>query len=204
MSLSNVGLYSTYYLNKTNVDPFNRAVILMHREVKKLDKKTKKKKEDKKPRYLTANKSEYRVERIHRDIVGTLENDEDTESTNKIINEYYTAKENEMNTAHKIVESIGAKLFWTDGQKNRMSQNTIAEKRDQQHFKEIDDQFKYNLTQIKREKNMLLDRYLELEAIKYYYDNKTKQQKTIRTTKSAPSGSVKSHKSKHGEKMQEW
>lgn len=205
MSLSNVGLYSTYYLNKVNVDPFNRAVILMHREVKKLDRKTKKKKEEKKPRYLTANKSEYRVERLHHDVVGTLDNEDDIDSTNKIVDDYFSARENEKNTAHRLVQTIGAKLFWTDNQKNHMTHNTIAEKRDQQHIKEIDDQLKYNLTQIKRDKNMLLDRYLELEAIKYYYVNKAKPQTptkpNVRATKSAPGGSLKSHKGKPNEKI---
>ena len=201
MSLSNFGVYSSYYLNKNNIDAFNRTINTLQRDCKiiRARQNNKKKYEDKNEK-LRTSKNLYRIEKkelINSD--SSLFSNEETNSSLKISAEYLVNKQKEMQDVHSLKNVDGNKLIMTRNEQRKLNQNSVAEKIDTMHQREIDHQLSSNLTTIKREKLLILDKYLELEAIKYYYSNKSfnnsaKSLNKSRVIRSAPVESTKKTK----------
>jgi hypothetical protein len=119
-----------------------------------------------------------------------LFSNEETNSALKISTEYLINKQKELQSVQSLKSVDGNKLIMTRNEQRKLNQNSIAEKVEAMNQKEIDHQLTASLTSIKREKSLILDKYLELEAIKFYYSKKNipsslKSNKT-RVIKSAP------------------
>jgi hypothetical protein len=193
MSLEHYGVYSTYYLNKNNIDAFSRTINTLQRDCKVIRaRQNKNRKNDEKNEKLRTSKNLYRVEK--KEIVlnsdSLLFSNEETNSALKISTEYLINKQKELQSVQSIKSVDGNKLVMTRNEQRKLNQNSIAEKVEAMNQKEIDHQLTASLTSIKREKSLILDKYLELEAIKFYYSKKNipsslKSNKT-RVIKSAP------------------
>lgn len=196
MSLEHYGIYSTYYLNKNNIDAFSRTINTLQRDCKVIRaRQNKNKKNEDKNEKLRTSKNLYRVEKkeIALNSDSLLFTNEETNSALKISTEYLMNKQKELQAVQSLKSVDGNKLIMTRNEQRKLNQNSVAEKVEAMNQKEIDHQLSSSLTSIKREKSLILDKYLELEAIKFYYSRKipsaSKSYKT-RIIKSAPAEDV--------------
>jgi hypothetical protein len=193
MSLANFGVYSSYYLNKNNIDAFNRTITTLQRDCKLIRaRQSKNKKNSDKNEKLRTSKNLYRIEKKELLInsESSLFGGEETTSSSQMAAEYLISKQKEMQDVHSVKTIDGNKMIMTRNEQRKLNQNSVAEKLEIMHQRDIDHQLTSNLTTIKREKSLILDKYLELEAIKFYYSRNnfnglSKSNKT-RIVKSAP------------------
>ena len=172
MSLANFGVYSSYYLNKNNIDAFNRTITTLQRDCKLIRaRQSKNRKNNDKNEKLRTSKNLYRIEKKEIEInsESSLFNNEETNSSSQITAEVISKQQNEMQDVHSLKTVDGNKVIMTRNEQRKLNQNSVAEKLEIMHQREIDHQLTSNLTTIKREKSLILDKYLELEAIKFYY-----------------------------------
>ena len=172
MSLKYIGLYSTYYYNRNNVQLNDDAPVINRNYRFKIKKHIPTTPLDERP--LGSTVSMYkkykgmRVENAYIDKKNTKkpfgnQSNEVDEENYRITQEYFMTKERDLALSKNGIKLMNKKLLMGDNERLATKKNPVEFKRFVSTSKIYDNQMKFSIGQIKHERSNLLDKYVEID-----------------------------------------
>ncbi|RNA39751.1 hypothetical protein BpHYR1_012041 [Brachionus plicatilis] len=147
MTLPEYGLYSSYKLSNDQL--LNRSIKFKQQSLIK--------------EHMALYYMNKKAPKANRNVIPISTNNWRDDEIESVERERAISRTGQKNSAISGIKVIGKSLM-TDNEIRKVNQNNVHEKLLNLKKKDLDSQLKYNLTKIKREKSILIEKYIDLQA----------------------------------------